>query len=147
MVVDFEYTRRPGLLIRRRPVMIGAASMTLLVTLPCFLVLAHLRSWPVLFAAAAVLSTCHSVGGAVGIAAITESLPARIRSGATATIYALAIAIFGGTTQFNIAWVMHRTGDIIVPGYYMTAAVCCSLIAMILMRESAPIAMRRRQAR
>ncbi len=43
------------------------------------------------------------------IVTITEQLPPSIRSGALATIYAFAISIFGGSTQFMIKWLI--TGD------------------------------------
>ena len=42
------------------------------------------------------------------IITITETLPASIRSGAVAMIYALAISIFGGSTQFTIKLAAHR---------------------------------------
>jgi MFS transporter, MHS family, citrate/tricarballylate:H+ symporter len=130
----------------RRPVMIVSALTVIAITVPAFLLLDRFRSGPVLVAVAAVLSVVFATGGAVVIMAITESLPARIRSGATATIYALSIAIFGGTTQFNIAWLTQHTGDAIAPAYYMTAAMLVGLAAMIAMPESAPIRLARKRA-
>ena len=76
------------------------------------------------------------------IVTITESLPARIRSGAVATIYAFAISIFGGSTQFVIKWLIDRTRNPLAPAYYWTGAAFIGLIAMILVTESAPIKQR-----
>jgi hypothetical protein len=72
------------------------------------------------------------------IVAITEQLPASIRSGALATIYALAISIFGGTTQFVAKGLITLSGDALAPAYYWTAAGVLGLIAMLLVKESAP---------
>ena len=70
--------------------------------------------------------------------AIPESLPPAVRSGANATVYALAIAIFGGSAQYVIAWLIRQTGDVLAPAYYWSGAAVIGLIAMTLLRESAP---------
>ena len=67
----------------------------------------------------------------------SSAVPARIRSGAVATIYAFAISIFGGSTQFVIKLLIDRTGDPLAPAYYWTGAAIVGLIAMALVRESA----------
>ncbi len=72
------------------------------------------------------------------IVTITESLPAPIRSGAVATIYAFAISIFGGSTQFVIKLLIDRTGNPLAPAYYWTGAAIVGLVAMSLVTESAP---------
>jgi hypothetical protein len=70
--------------------------------------------------------------------AITESLPKRVRSGAFALIYALAIAVFGGSTQFLLALIIHTTGNPLAPAWYMLGAVSVGLIAMAGLPETAP---------
>lgn len=125
--------------VGRKPVMIVSLLATMLVTIPAFLLLVHVRSGPVLLAVAAVLATAFVTGGAVTIMTVAESLPPRIRSGATATIYALSIAIFGGTTQVTIQWLTNWTGDAIASAYYMTAALVVGLAATALIAESAPL--------
>ena len=49
----------------------------------------------------------------------------RIRSGATSVIYALAIAIFGGSAQYIAEWLNQTLDDSMAPAYYMTAAIVC----------------------
>jgi ABC-type uncharacterized transport system permease subunit len=61
-----------------------------------------------------------------------------VRSGALATIYALAISTFGGSTQFVITWLMRITGDPLAPAWYMAGAIAIGLAAMLLMPETAP---------
>ena len=72
------------------------------------------------------------------IVTITEQLPEHIRSGAVATIYAFAISIFGGSTQFVIKLLIDHTGNPLAPAWYWTGAAIVGLIAMVLVRESAP---------
>jgi len=77
------------------------------------------------------------------IVTITETLPAHIRSGAVATIYAFAISIFGGSTQFVIKLLLTRTGNPLAPAFYWTAAALMGLVAMSLVKESAPVRRKR----
>ena len=119
----------------RKPVMIGLALATLVLIVPGFLLLDHFRTATALLAVAFVLAAGHASGGAVAIMAIPEALPPAVRSGANATVYALAIAVFGGTAQFNIAWLVHHTGDNLAPAYYWSAAAIVGLVAMALFPE------------
>lgn len=122
----------------RKPVMITLAVLTLILIVPGFWALAHFRSAFVLFGVAGVLAALHASGGAVAIMAIPEALPPAVRSGGNATVYALAIAIFGGSAQFIVAWLIQHTGDNLAPAYYWCVAAVIGLIAMTLFPESAP---------
>jgi MFS family permease len=123
----------------RKPVMIVPGVLLLLVILPCFWLIGHARSTWVLYGAVALMSTLASISSVPVIVTITETLPERIRSGAVATIYAFAISIFGGSTQFMIKLLIDRTGNPLSPAYYWTCAAILGLIAMSLVRESAPV--------
>ena len=79
--------------------------------------------------------------------AVTEGLPHRSRSGALALIYALAISVFGGSTQFTVAFLTRLTHSPLAPAWYMTGMVGLSLIAMAFLRESAPRVLERLAAR
>jgi MFS family permease len=128
----------------RKPVFVSLAVLTLLLIVPGFLLLDHFRNAAALLSVALMLSAVHASGGAVAIMAIPEAMPPAVRSGANATVYALAIAIFGGTAQFNIAWLIKHTGDALAPAYYWMAAAVIGVIAMALFPESAPAVLRRR---
>jgi len=82
----------------------------------------------------------------VAFVAMSEVLPKHMRSAALAITYASAISIFGGTTQFNITWLIHHTGDPMMPAYYATAAALVGIVAMVMMPETAPAILRRRGA-
>jgi hypothetical protein len=69
---------------------------------------------------------------------MAESLPKRIRSGSFAAIYAIANAVFGGTTQLIVTWLIHATGSNMAPVGYMFAAAIVGIVARWLIVESAP---------
>lgn len=125
--------------VGRRPVMIGSALVLLVITIPSFLLLNELRTGWMLLAMSAVLTAVFAFGAAMTIVTTTELMPPRIRSGATATVYALSIAIFGGSAQYIVAWLTDRTGDVIAPAYYMTIAIVLGLVTMLFVRETAPL--------
>ena len=85
-----------------------------------------------------VLGFACSVGGGAFYAAVTETLPKRIRGGAFATIYATSIAFFGGTTQLVVTWLIHITGSPLAPAWYLFGATIVGQIAYMLILESAP---------
>jgi len=66
-------------------------------------------------------------------------LPQNIRGGVFATIYAVAIASFGGTAQLVVTWLLHISGNPLAPAWYLLLAAVVGLIAMGLMPETAPI--------
>jgi len=118
--------------------MIVPGVLLLLSILPCFWVIAHAHGVWALYGAESVMVAFAAVSSVPVIVTITETLPPHIRSGAVATIYAFAISIFGGSTQFVIKWLIDRTHNPLAPAWYWTGAALIGLVAMILVTESAP---------
>ena len=71
--------------------------------------------------------------------ALAESLPKTIRGSGFGTVYSVAIAAFGGTTQLVVTWLIHATGSAMAPAWYLLAATGIGLVALILLAESAPV--------
>ena len=122
----------------RKPVMIIPWLLLIVAIYPSFWVLERLRTGVALLGVSAFLNGIQTLSSATIIVAITESLPKRVRSGAIALIYALAIAVFGGSTQFLVAWIIHVTGNPLAPAWYMLGAVTVGLMAMVRLPETAP---------
>jgi len=125
--------------IGRRPVMIYPRFLFLILLLPAFYWIVEARSATALIVGSAILSLLSSVGGGAFYAALTESLPKRIRGGAFATIYAFSIALFGGTTQLVVTWLIHFTGNPMAPAYYWLIAATIGTAAAMAIIESAPV--------
>ena len=123
----------------RKPVMIAPWLFLAAAVFPAFRFLEHSRTPAALYTACAVLGCISTLSSATVIVAITESLPHRVRSRGIAVIYALAISVFGGSTQFLVAWLIRATGNPLVPAWYMFCGVGIGLIALSQLPETAPI--------
>ncbi len=122
----------------RKPVMIIPGLLLVLAILPCFWVIGHAKSMWVLYGAEGVMVMFAALSSVPVIVTITETLPPHIRSGAVATIYAFAISIFGGSTQFMIKLLIDWTKNPLAPAFYWTGAAVIGVIAMMMVKESAP---------
>jgi MFS transporter, MHS family, citrate/tricarballylate:H+ symporter len=124
--------------IGRKPVMIWPRVVMVVATVPLFLWLAgHATAMTLLIVTGIIAILATSSAGA-NLVAIAESLPTGLRSGMLGTIYAVAIAAFGGSAQAVEMWLVKATGSILAPAWYLTAATAIGLVAMILMPETAP---------
>lgn len=123
----------------RRAVMIGPGVVTLVCILPVFWIIGHDRSALVFYVAIGWLSLIFNIAGGPLIVVLAEQLPKSVRAGGISMIYAFAIAIFGGSTQFTMQKLLNWTHDPLVPAYYWTVAGAIGLTAMLFIRESAPV--------
>jgi MFS family permease len=124
--------------IGRKPVMMVPWTLLVLAIVPAFWTVTHYPSVVVVYGLTGLLTLFYVSGSPQVIISLTESLPRRIRSGTTAVVYAFAIAIFGGSTQFIIAWLVRATGNPLAPAFYWTGAVAIALAVMQFLPESAP---------
>ncbi|HEV7159358.1 MAG TPA: MFS transporter [Caulobacteraceae bacterium] len=122
----------------RKPVMLWPVLAAIVIAWPTFWVIVHYPGATTLYAGIGLISLLTSLCSAPVIVALTEGLPASIRSGGVAIVYAFAISIFGGATQFVLAKVIHAVGDPLAPGWFMTAALLISVPAILAIRETAP---------
>jgi len=123
----------------RRPVMIRPNLAALLIAYPVFWWIVEARSPLALIAGIGLLSAVSGTATGGCYAALIESLPKRIRGGAFGTIYAVAIALFGGTCQLVVTWLIHVTGHPMAPAWYLLAATAAGQVAMRMIPESAPV--------
>jgi MFS family permease len=122
----------------RRPIMLSAWTLLLIAIFPMFVLLSQLRTPAILFLNTAILGSFLVLGNAPILTSLGEALPKRMRSGVLAIIYAAAVSVFGGTTQFVVAWLITVTGSPIVPAWYMAIAVAIALACMMMLSETAP---------
>ena len=122
----------------RRPAMILPTLFVCLITLPAFWLLTIAPGKASLFVVGCGLRLLIGIALSAVLVHITEDFPARIRSGALAIVYALAISIFGGSTQFVVAWLTGVTGSPLAPAWYMAAAAVVGFAALCFARETAP---------
>jgi MFS family permease len=123
----------------RKKLMIWPRVLFLVLIIPGFIWIDRARSGAVLIGVTALLTSLASLGNGVSLVCLTEAIPKHIRSASLAIVYAISIAIFNGTAQLLVTWMIRKTGDVLWPAYYLTGATLLGVIVMSLMRETAPI--------
>ena len=123
----------------RKPVMIWPQLATLVLTYPAFLWMVRDPAAPSLLFGFGAFTLIGSLPFTAFYVVFTEALPQNIRGGVFATIYAVAIASFGGTAQLVVTWLLHVTSEPLAPSWYLLVAEVAGLIAMSFMPETAPV--------
>ncbi|OAS25357.1 MFS transporter [Methylobacterium platani] len=120
----------------RRPVMIWPRVLILLLAVPAFAWLLRDPSALAVYAVTFLLSALSSINAAAVIVGIPESLPRAVRSSGLAVVYALAVSVFGGSTNYVINWLIAATGDRMAPAYYLAAFSLLGTAAAWLLPET-----------
>jgi MFS family permease len=123
----------------RKPVLILPWCCLLVAIFPAFHLLDVARTGPVLYATTALLAVASTLSTATVLVTVTEALPRRVRSGGLGIMYALSISVFGGSTQFIVAWLTRLTGNPLTPAWYLIGGVTVGLLAIFSMPETAPV--------
>lgn len=122
--------------VGRRPVMIWPRAVIVVLAVPAFAWLAHAPTALSVYAVTFLLSALSSINAAAIIVGIPESLPRTVRSAGLSIVYALAVSIFGGSTNYVVNWLIATTGDKLAPAYYLAAFSVVGTIAALLMHET-----------
>lgn len=120
----------------RRPVMLVPRLLAALLSYPAFLFLVHTHTPAALFFVTALLSALTAISGAASLVAIPELFPRAIRALGMSIAYAVGVALFGGSTQFVITWLISATGNPASPALYVAVTSVVSVIGMYLLPES-----------
>jgi len=123
----------------RRIVMILPQLASCILIVPCFVWLTTERDALSFIGANLILQIATTLPYGAAYAAITEGVPKETRARAFALVYSIPVAAFGGTTQLVVTWLLHVTGAPMAIAWYLTAVTALGLLAMIAMRESAPV--------
>lgn len=123
----------------RWPVNVGNNLALLVLGWPVFAWMVGAHSQTALIAGMTVLGVLANLNFGSFCAMLGESLPKSIRVTSFATVYSIAIATFGGSTQFVVTWLIHASGSAMAPAWYMLAATFVGQIAYMLIPESAPV--------
>jgi MFS transporter, MHS family, citrate/tricarballylate:H+ symporter len=117
--------------IGRRPLLIGFSIVTIATSYPAL-------SWMVadptlgkLLAVELWLSFLYGSYNGAMVVALTEIVPASVRTAGFSLAYSLATALFGGFTPAVSTALIEATGDKASPGLWMTFAAACGLIASV----------------
>ena len=127
--------------VGRKPVMLSAVGVLLLVVVPCYVAIISWRSAAAVYTSAGVFGVLEALMIAPLLATISESLPRDVRATGFGLLYAVSVAVFGGFTQFVIKALTDLTDNPLAPAAYLSVALLIGGSAMLLVRESAPCKM------
>ncbi len=122
--------------IGRRPLMIYPRLAVALVAIPAFVWVVRDRSATSVIAATIIVSILTNFASAGSIVGIPEALPRAVRSAGLSVAYALAVTIFGGSTQWVINKLIAVSGDKLAPAYYLAVTGLIGAAAAFMMPET-----------
>jgi len=125
--------------VGRRPLNVWGNLAFLVAIYPAFVWVAAKPSALTLVLSMAVLGSLGNISFGAFCAGLSEALPQNIRSSGFATVYSVAVAAFGGTTQLVVTWLIHVTGSALAPAWYLVGATVVGQVALMLFPETAPV--------
>ncbi|MGF6574347.1 MHS family citrate/tricarballylate:H+ symporter-like MFS transporter [Paraburkholderia sp. GAS333] len=128
--------------IGRRPLLVSMAMLAIATAYPALSLLAHAPSFVNMLLVLLWLSFMYGLYNGAMVAALTEVMPVEVRVAGFSLAYSLATAVFGGFTPAISTVLIHVTGDKAAPGYWMSFAAACALIATFALYRRGPLTMR-----
>jgi MFS transporter, MHS family, proline/betaine transporter len=127
--------------IGRRPLLAGSCVGLVMLTYPAFLLMTRGDLLEAMLAQI-VLGMVLAVFLGTVLAAQTELFSARVRYSGFAIGQNLAVALFGGAAPFWATYLIVATGNQLAPGFYLIAAALVTLLAVMLIGETAKLPLR-----
>lgn len=118
--------------IGRRPILLGFTILTILTAYPALSWLVSSPSFERMLMVELWLSFLYGSYNGAMVVALTEIVPASVRTVGFSLCYSLATALFGGFTPAVSTALIEMTGDKAAPGLWMTFAAVCGLAATIM---------------
>ena len=118
----------------RKPMLIASRVVFLAIIYPCYLGMTSPDATAATIVALNVLlNFCSAVGLGAIYVFLSEAFPRAVRSSGLGLLYALGVTIFGGTTQFVVAWLIDWTKDPMVLAWYQLVASLASIVGVWLL--------------
>lgn len=117
--------------IGRWPLMLGFSALTILSAYPALSWLVASPSFARMLTVELWLSFLYASYNGATVVALTEIMPAHVRTVGFSLAYSLATAIFGGFTPLVSTALIDASGDKAAPAYWMMLAAACGLMATL----------------
>ncbi|MDZ7279929.1 MFS transporter [Pantoea eucrina] len=115
----------------RKAVLVAMTLLALATAYPALTLLASAPSFSMMLSVLLWLSFMYGLYNGAMIPALTEIMPAEVRVAGFSLAYSLATALFGGFTPVISTALIEYTGDKASPGYWMSFAALCALVATL----------------
>ena len=118
--------------IGRKPVLLTSAALSLLMAYPLLQWLVASPSFGKMVAVELLLSFFYGIYNGAMVVALTEIVPAHVRTTCFSLAYALAAALFGTFTPLASTWLIDKTADRASPGFWLMFAAASGIIATLM---------------
>ncbi|MEU6674180.1 glycine betaine/L-proline transporter ProP [Streptomyces sp. NPDC046853] len=120
----------------RRPMFMGGSIAMIILAIPAFLLI---RKGGILLPAfgcviLGLLLVCFAGTAAATLPAL---FPTRLRYGALSIAYNVSVSLFGGTTPLLASFLVEKTGNTLVPAFYLMVAGVIGLVSTFFLHETA----------
>jgi MHS family citrate/tricarballylate:H+ symporter-like MFS transporter len=119
--------------IGRRPLLLAITILAILTAYPALSWLASAPSFERLLLTLLLFSSYFGLYNGAMVVGLTEVMPVEVRVVSFSLAYSLATALFGGATPAISTYLIERTGDKAAPGYWISFAATCALIATLVL--------------
>jgi MFS family permease len=126
--------------LARKPMLVLSRAIFVVILYPAYLMLTSPAATPAgIITINLLLNFVFSTGIGAIYAFLLEAFPKSVRSSGLAILYALSVTIFGGTTQFVVAWLVDLTKNPLVPAWYQIIANVGSIVGVVLLKRHAEV--------
>jgi MFS family permease len=118
----------------RKRMLVLSRAVYVVIVYPIYVILTSPdASLSIIVASNVLLGFVFAISIGATYAFLAEAFPQSVRSSGLAILYALGVMIFGGTTQFVVAWLIDVTKNPLVPAWYQMAATAAAIVGVILL--------------
>ena len=119
--------------IGRKGIMVAITALTIVTAYPALHWLAAAPDFTRLLLVLLLFSFYFGMYNGAAIVALAEVIPMSVRVVGFSMAYSLATAVFGGFTHAVSTYLIKVTGDVAAPGYWLSIAAACGLVATLLL--------------
>ncbi len=117
--------------VGRKPVLLTISLLALCTVYPALHWLVSAPTFGGLLAVELLFSFYFGVYNGAMVAALSEAVPADVRTSCFSLAYSLAAALFGTFTPLASTWLIEQTGDRASPGYWLMMAAACGAVGTL----------------
>src|ERR1700731_3614497 len=128
--------------IGRKPVLLAIATLSLVTAYPTLTWLGSSPSFGKMLLVELMFSFYFGVYNGAMVAALTEIVPAHVRTTCFSLAFSLAVALFGTFTPLAATWLIGKTGDKASPGYWLMLAAASGIVAALIIYRGKAVAAR-----
>ena len=123
----------------RKPILIAMTVLSLVAAYPVLSWLVSEPSFSKLLTAELLFSMFYGLYNGAMVVALSELVPAHVRTTCFSLAYSLAAALFGTFTPLASTWLINTAGNRAAPAFWLMAAAVCALVSTLILYRSGEV--------